>query len=178
VEYGYSIPCSRLLNLFPPSTPRQIVIYFYKVNDAYGCFSNFSPHGIIIAGTYWSTVEHYYQAQKFVGSVDVPEIIPLIRNAATPELAAALGRDSIRQLRPDWDIAKIEVMHKAVWQKFFTHTDIRAILLSTNEKLLVEDSPNDYFWGCGTEKTGQNHLGKTLMKVRSELRTIFFQETY
>lgn len=149
-----------------------MAIYFYKVTDAYGCFSNFSPHGITIAGTYWSTVEHYYQAQKFVGSVDA-EMIPLIHNAATPELAAALGRDPKLQLRSDWDIAKIEVMHKAVWQKFFTHPDIRTILLATNEQLLVEDSPNDYFWGCGNDKTGQNQLGQALMQVRSELRVLF-----
>jgi N-glycosidase YbiA len=149
-----------------------MAIYFYKVSDDYGCFSNFSPHGITIAGTYWSTVEHYYQAQKFVGSVDAA-IIPLIQNAATPELAATLGRDPTLQFCPDWDTAKIEVMYKAIWQKFFTHTDIRAILLNTNEQLLVEDSANDYFWGCGADKTGQNQLGKTLMKVRSELRTIF-----
>jgi ribA/ribD-fused uncharacterized protein len=148
-----------------------MTIYFYKVGDAYGCFSNFSPHPIEIEGIHWATVEHYYQAQKFVGSVD-EEVIPLIYAAKTPEQAAALGRDRIRTLRPDWNIVKTQVMQLAVCQKFFTHTDIREVLLSTKEHLLVEDSPCDYFWGCGADKSGQNHLGKILMYVRCELQNL------
>ncbi|MBF2065390.1 MAG: NADAR family protein [Calothrix sp. C42_A2020_038] len=148
-----------------------MTIYFYKVCDPYGCFSNFSLHAIEIEGTIWPTVEHYYQAQKFVGSLDAA-IIPAIYAAQTPEIAAALGRDCRRCLRPDWDIVKTKVMQKAVYQKFFTHIDIREVLLNTGEELLVEDSPCDYFWGCGADKSGQNHLGKILMYVRNELRNL------
>ncbi|MBF2014577.1 MAG: NADAR family protein [Rivularia sp. T60_A2020_040] len=151
-----------------------MTIYFYKVSQPYGCFSNFSLHPIKMYNTYWSTVEHYYQAQKFVGSPD-EEIIPLIHGASTPEEAAALGRCSTRQIRADWEVVKTQVMRKAVLKKFLTHTDIREILLSTNDKLLVEDSPKDYFWGCGANKTGQNHLGRILMSVREELRILFIK---
>ena len=45
-----------------------MTIYFYKVGAPYGYFSNFSPHRIHIDGQDWQTVEHYYQAQKYVGS--------------------------------------------------------------------------------------------------------------
>ncbi|MBD2253070.1 NADAR family protein [Nostoc parmelioides] len=148
-----------------------MTIYFYKVWQPYGCFSNFSPHSIEIQGTYWSTVEHYYQAQKFVGSVDAA-IIPTIRDSRTPEEAAALGRCSSRQLRPDWDFVKIIVMREAVLKKFLTHADIREVLLSTGNEVLVENSSCDYFWGCGADKTGQNHLGKILMSVREEIRKL------
>jgi N-glycosidase YbiA len=153
-----------------------MTIYFYKVCDSYGCFSNFSPHPIEVDGVRWATVEHYYQAQKFVSSVD-EEIVDLIYAAKTPEQAAALGRSSIRTLRPDWDIVKIKVMQLAVYQKFFTHTDIREVLLSTKDHLLIEDSPCDYFWGCGADKSGQNHLGKILMYVRSELQNSVENQT-
>lgn len=146
-----------------------MTIYFYKVWQPYGCFSNFSPHSIQIQGSYWPTVEHYYQAQKFVGSVDAA-IIPIIHAAATPEEAAALGRCHTRQLRPDWDVVKTQIMRKAVLRKFLSHPDIQEILLSTANETLVENSPNDYFWGCGAEKTGENHLGKILMSVRAEIR--------
>ncbi|MDJ0801062.1 MAG: NADAR domain-containing protein [Calothrix sp. MO_167.B12] len=146
-----------------------MTIYFYKAWQPYGCFSNFSPHEILIEGTYWSTVEHYYQAQKFVGTKD-EVIIPLIHSAETPEKAAELGRCSTRQVRPDWNIVKTTIMRTAVLQKFRTHTGIREILLATGEELLVENSPTDYFWGCGGNKSGQNHLGKILMSVRDELR--------
>ncbi|MCF4969190.1 NADAR family protein [Nostoc sp. CMAA1605] len=146
-----------------------MTIYFYKVWQPFGCFSNFSTHGIEIQGTYWSTVEHYYQAQKFVGSVDAV-IIPVIRAAKTPEEAAALGRCTSRRLRSDWDLVKISVMREAILKKFLTHLDIQATLLSTGNEILVENSPTDYFWGCGVDKTGQNHLGKVLMSVREEIR--------
>ncbi|MBK1988535.1 NADAR family protein [Sphaerospermopsis aphanizomenoides BCCUSP55] len=146
-----------------------MTIYFYKVWQPYGCFSNFSPHPIEIQGTYWLTVEHYYQAQKFVGSEDAM-IIPLIHAAATPEEAAALGRCSTRQLRDDWEVVKTDVMRAAVLKKFLTHQEIREVLLVTGDEVLVENSPTDYFWGCGADKTGQNHLGKILMSVREEIR--------
>jgi ribA/ribD-fused uncharacterized protein len=43
-------------------------IYFYSSRDAYGCFSNFSPHGVELKGAWWPTTEHYFQAQKFAGT--------------------------------------------------------------------------------------------------------------
>jgi len=146
-----------------------MTIYFYKVSQPYGCFSNFSPHGIDIEGTYWPTVEHYYQGQKFVGSPDAP-IIPLIHAAATPEEAAALGRCQTRRLRLDWELVKTQVMRRAILRKFITHPQIQEILLMTGDEILIEDSPTDYFWGCGANKTGDNHLGKILMSVRAEIR--------
>ena len=146
-----------------------MTIYFYKAWQSYGCFSNFSLHGIDINGTYWSTVEHYYQAQKFVGTKDAA-IIPVIHGAESPEQAAALGRCPSRQVRRDWEVVKTSIMRTAVLEKFRTHREIREIILATGDELLVEDSPTDYFWGCGAKKSGQNYLGRVLMDVRSELR--------
>jgi ribA/ribD-fused uncharacterized protein len=153
-----------------------MTIYFYQVSQPYGCFSNFSPHGIDIEGTYWPTVEHYYQGQKFVGSPDAP-IIPLIFAAATPEQAAALGRCPSRCLRPDWELVKTQVMRVGVLQKFITHPDIREILLITGDEMLIENSPTDYFWGCGANHIGENHLGKILMSVRAEIRKSYLSST-
>ncbi|HLP87637.1 MAG TPA: NADAR domain-containing protein [Nostocaceae cyanobacterium] len=148
-----------------------MTIYFYKVSQPYGCFSNFSPHHIEMQGVVWPTVEHYYQAQKFVGSPDEGSI-PLILAAPTPEAAAALGRCHSRQVRLDWDFVKTEIMRTAVLSKFLTHEEIRDILLVTGDELIVEDSPRDYFWGCGADHTGKNQLGKILMSVREEIRQL------
>ncbi len=148
-----------------------MVIYFYKVWEPYGCFSNFSPHGINIQGIYWDTVEHYYQAQKYVGSPS-QQIIPSIHSAGSPEEAAALGRDCNLTLRHNWDAIKTKIMREAVFQKFLTHLDIRQILLDTGNSLIVENSAVDYFWGCGADKSGQNHLGNILMSVREEIRQL------
>ena len=45
-----------------------MAIYFYKVTDKYGCFSNFSPHTFNLEGKVWITSEHYFQSQKFCGT--------------------------------------------------------------------------------------------------------------
>lgn len=146
-----------------------MTIYFYKVDEPYGCFSNFSPHGIHLKGLDWPTVEHYYQAHKFLGTEN-EFLMAKIRAAKTPEEAAQLGRDRTRKLRPDWEAAKLAIMKEAVWAKFSTHPDIQQVLLDTGDRPLVEDSPKDYFWGCGADRTGHNHLGKLLMSVREKLR--------
>ena len=145
-----------------------MTIYFYKAWQPYGCFSNFSPHPIEINGIHWPTVEHYYQAQKYVGSRDA-RMIPLIHQAPTPEKAAALGRGKHLELRSDWELVKIDIMRVAVLKKFLTHASIREELIITGDELLVENSPTDYFWGCGADHTGDNHLGKVLMSVRQEI---------
>lgn len=145
-----------------------MTIYFYKVEDPYGCFSNFSPHNICISGQDWLTVEHYYQAQKFVGSAD-EKLVTVIRAVLTPQEAAKLGRDPNHRVRADWEAVKIPIMREAVKIKFLTNSDIQAILLATGDRQIVEDSPTDYYWGCGCDQTGQNHLGKILMSVRQEI---------
>ena len=40
-------------------------IRFYRENEEYGCFSNFSNHKVEIEGKTWPTTEHYFQAMKF-----------------------------------------------------------------------------------------------------------------
>jgi ribA/ribD-fused uncharacterized protein len=142
-------------------------IYFYSTRDAYGCFSNFSAHGIELKGVWWPTSEHYFQAQKFAGT-DHEEAV---RRAKTPKQAAEMGRDRARPLRPDWEQVKDDIMREAVRQKFLKHKDIQQILLGTGDEELIEATSNDYYWGCGTNGTGKNMLGKILMEVRAELRS-------
>ncbi len=143
-----------------------MAIRFYKVNEAYGCFSNFSKHGFDLDGKYWMTSEHYFQAQKFVGSDFEEEV----RLAKTPMEAARIGRDRNKLLRQDWEEVKYEIMMKAVLQKFTTHGDIRDILISRGNEEIIEETTDDYYWGCGTTGTGKNMLGNILMEVRSLLR--------
>lgn len=146
-----------------------MAIFFYIVEEPYGCFSNFSPHGFWLEGYFWSTAEHYYQAHKFWGTGQ-DALYLAIQQANTPQQAAALGRNPQHRLRSDWDLAKLAVMNTAVMAKFQTHADIRKILLATANEQIVEDSPVDSFWGCGPDQRGANHLGKILMQVRLQLR--------
>ncbi|MEW6493546.1 MAG: NADAR family protein [Cyanobacteriota bacterium] len=143
-----------------------MTIYFYGTRAQYGCFSNFSPHGFELDGVYWPTSEHYFQAQKFVGTPHADQI----REVKSPKDAAKMGRDRKRPLRPDWNEVKDGIMRKAVLRKFETHKDIREILLATGDELIVENSPIDYYWGCGKDGSGKNRLGEILMEVREILR--------
>lgn len=141
-------------------------ILFYNTHEQpYGCFSNFSAHGFYLDGFWWPTSEHYFQAQKFVGTIYVERI----RQASSPHVAARFGRKRNFPLRLDWEQVKDEIMLKAVLCKFEAHDHIRAILLSTGDETLIEDTSDDYYWGRGTDGSGRNMLGKILMQVRQIL---------
>lgn len=141
-------------------------IRFYRTDDDYGEFSNFSRHRIFLDGKYWPTSEHYFQAQKFENTAHQEEI----RQANTPMIAAQLGRDRKKKLRRDWESAKDGVMKKAVLAKFSQHEELKALLLSTGDALLIEHTTNDAYWGDGGDGHGRNRLGQILMQVREELR--------
>ena len=149
-------------------TDYENVIYFYKVSEEpYGCFSNFAKYGLELDGAWWPTSEHYFQAKKFLD----PQIQAKIRLAATPKQSAEMGRDRSNPLRPDWEAVKDEIMRQAVLKKFQTHPEIKAILLATGTKHIVENAPGDYYWGCGKDGTGKNMLGQILVEVRDLLKT-------
>jgi len=141
-------------------------IKFYKLKDPYGCFSNFSRYPFTLDGDDWKTTEHYFQAQKYIGTPRYNEI----RDAETPRIAADLGRDRSLPLRPDWEDIKDAVMKKCVLQKIMEYPFIKEILLNTGDKEIIEDSLIDYYWGCGKDGTGKNMLGKILMEIRDEIR--------
>ncbi|MFO5526761.1 MAG: NADAR family protein [Cuspidothrix sp.] len=143
-----------------------MTIYFYNIREQYGCFSNFSPHGFVLDELYWSTSEHYFQAQKFIGT----PYLAKLRLVKTPKEAANMGRERTLPLRPDWEEVKDNIMRKAVFSKFSTNKDIQEILLSTGNEELVENSPIDYYWGCGADGSGKNMLGIVLMEVRQQLK--------
>lgn len=143
------------------------VINFYGVGDEYGCFSNFSPHPVVLKGKTWPTSEHYFQAQKFVGTPDEEEV----RRAKSPMIAARMGRSRKRPLRKDWESSKDRIMHEAVLAKFTQHADLREILLGTGDSKIVEHTANDAYWGDGGDGSGKNRLGQILMRLREELRS-------
>ncbi|KAJ0431868.1 putative riboflavin biosynthesis protein RibD [Helianthus annuus] len=163
-------------SLSPYDSP---IIFFYKTWDSYGSFSNFSHHPIRLPdenGDYvtWSSVEHYYQAHKFVGSSnpDARSYVEAIHSAKSPEEAAIMGRKIQREhpdmVRGDWESVKTEVMYKALKCKFSIYPHLNSMLLSTAGCVLVEASPHDLFWGGGRDGEGLNYLGRLLMKLRSE----------
>lgn len=142
------------------------VIKFYKVNEPYGCFSNFAAYPIEVDGKVWPTSEHYFQAQKFAGT----EFEEEIRQVRSPMIAARMGRGRRKPLRADWESVRDKVMRRAVLAKFTQHEELRGILLGTGDAMLVEHTRNDSYWGDGGDGRGRNMLGQILVSVREELR--------
>ncbi|EFR94456.1 NADAR family protein [Listeria innocua] len=140
------------------------VIHFYSENADYGCFSNFSLHPVVIDGVTYPTTEHYFQAQKFIDK----KIIKKVINTKKPIDSAKLGRNRDFPLRKGWESMKDEVMLKAIRAKVEQHPEVKEMLLSTGNTILVEHTENDDYWGDGGDGSGKNRLGKILMKVREE----------
>ena len=84
-------------------------------------------------------------------------------------IAARMGRDRKKPLRRDWEAVKVAVMREVVRAKFTQHADIRQVLLSTGDAMIVEHTENDSYWGDGGDGSGKNMLGRILMDVRDEL---------
>ena len=143
-------------------------IYFYKINDEYGCFSNFAHYGFELDGKWWMTSEHYFQAQKFCGT----EYEEIIRLLDSPMKAAEMGRSRDLPLRKDWEQVKDDFMRKAVYAKLLQNSDIKDMLLETGSEYIVEKTSNDYYWGCGVNGTGKNMLGIILMEIRDKLKCL------
>lgn len=144
-----------------------MAIKFYKTAEKYGAFSNFSRHPITMDGITFKTSEHYFQAAKF-GCMDVDYAIR-IEKASTPDEAARLGRSRNHEIQPRWDEFRDDYMMNALRAKFTQHTELKELLLSTDDEEIIEDSPIDSYWGCGKDGKGKNMLGQLLMKLRDEL---------
>ena len=141
-------------------------VFFYEPWEENGYLCNLSEYTVFYDGLLWPTSEHCYQAQKHSD----PEYRERVRNAKTCQEAIALGRDeSSPSYRKDWMDVRVSLMHDIVLEKFKQHDDIRRLLLSTGDAYLAEHTANDHFWGDGGDGSGENVLGKVLMRVREEL---------
>jgi len=141
------------------------IINFYSVNAPYGQFSNFALYPIKIKGKIWPSSEHYFQAQKFAGRAHEEAI----RKASSPMKAAEMGRTRKVKMRKNWHGMRNGVMYEALQAKFSQHAELKELLLSTEDAILIEHTENDHYWGDGGDGLGENRLGKLLMKLRLEL---------
>lgn len=143
----------------PASVPATIDSF----RGIFGFLSNFHEASIWLGGERYPSVEHAYQASK---SRD-PSAKRLIREAKSPGVAKRLGQ--ALQLPDDWEDQKIEVMRRLVALKF-ENPLLRAMLLATEDAVIVEgNSWNDTFWGV-CKGSGQNWLGRILMETRDDIR--------
>jgi ribA/ribD-fused uncharacterized protein len=141
-----------------------VAIRFYShTRGPHRCLSNFYPSPFFADGVLWTTVEHYFQAQKFYGH----SLYKDIRDAESPAEAKRLGR--LRGMREDWDAVRDGVMLEGLRAKFDQCLALRDVLLDTGDARLIEAAKRDYYWGEGADGSGRNMLGELLMRVRGEL---------
>ena len=131
----------------------------------YYFLSNFFPAEVTYNGLTYQNNEAAFQAQKTYSKEERIEFTTL-----EPKDAKRRGRRV--RLRRDWEQVKDRIMEEIVRAKFSQNEELKEQLLATGDAQLVEGNRwNDRYWGVDIRSgVGENHLGKILMKVRSELR--------
>ena len=133
----------------------------------YRFLSNFWPCYITFQDLLYPTVEHAYQSAK----VESPAIKERIRNCPTP--ADAKDFFDVQKINPDpgWTVEKkLLVMEELLRIKFSGKEPFltRALLDTGNAELIEGNNWDDTFWGV-CKNTGENNLGRLLMKIREGL---------
>lgn len=168
-------------------------IYFFDQKSDYFLFSNFAETPFVVADMKFPTNEHFYHYSKYKSTC--PEFAKLILSADTPYKSKLLAQQKTNYFRYEWqevlinqiiqfkkehniqdkipmyekwEEIKIEVMYEGLKYKYDQSEQFRNLLNSTKGKYLVENSPYDSFWGCGTDKKGSNMLGKLLVILRDK----------
>ncbi len=138
------------------------------IQENFFVFDNFSSFKVLVDGVVYSTVEHAYQASKFLQSA--PEIAKEIMDSFSAHEAQKIGYANKDKQRKDWDDVKLVVMEKLLRCKLEQNPYVKKKLLLTGDLTICEDSPKDSFWGIGPNRNGRNELGKLWMKLRDELK--------
>lgn len=144
---------------------------FYRASERpYGAFSNLYRREFIFEGEVYPTAEHAYQA----GKARKPAVKEWLMNAPSPALLAMAAHGLYYwDIAPGWSTTKFDRMKRVLLAKFTAFDDLRELLLSTDNRRLVEtattDSPVNRLWG-EVNGNGKNMLGVLLMEVRDELR--------
>ncbi len=146
-----------------------------KVNEVIGfyprefyCLDNFSSFKVEYEGYLYSSLEEAYQSLGFASSA--PEIAEKIKRSHSAHEAQKIAYDNKDKRQSNWDEVKLGVMEKLLRAKINQNPYVKKKLLETKDYIIVEDSPKDSFWGWGSDRNGQNNLGKLWMKLRDELK--------
>lgn len=142
-------------------------VFFYE-HDFY-VLSNFSAFRLNWRGIDFDTSEHAYHWEKFDGTE--PEVQDMIRESRSAHDAFKLAESQRTFRRSNWDDIKVDAMRKILRAKVAQHEYVRRKLLATGDRVLIENSWRDDFWGWGTNRDGKNMLGKLWMELRDELRS-------
>jgi hypothetical protein len=144
-------------------------IRFYRATGEFGFLSNLYPAKIVFEGIDFPSSEHAYQFGKFKDR----KIAEWAMTAPKPHLIAILAHNLfVWDIVENWSAIKLTRMEAILEAKFTQHSDLRSKLLATQDKMLIEESTTDAFWGIGKKGMGKNMLGILLMKIRKQMQEI------
>ena len=137
----------------------------YGFTGEYRFLSNFWFVDVELDGVVYRSTEHAYQAAK---TFDVQER-SLIQRLSRPADAKKYAQTI--KIREDWDEVRWGIMYDLNCQKY-SIPEFGDRLLETGNMYLEETNTwNDTYWGVYHGK-GKNNLGKILMAIREDLRSI------
>jgi len=143
------------------------------------CFSQWWEESFVVDGKTYKSAEHWMMAGKAKLFGD-EEMLQKIIDCRTPAEAKKLGR-KVRNFDNDvWLKNRYEIVLDGNKHKFSQSEPLKAFLLNTGNRVLVEASPYDAIWGVGLAADykgihdpnnwkGLNLLGFVLMEVRDFL---------
>ena len=143
------------------------------------CFSQWFESSFIVDQIKYKTVEHWMMAEKarlFGDNITLKEIL----KSETPKEAKALGRKIKNFDENKWVEARFDIVMQWNLYKFSQNEKLKAFLLSTKDKIIVEASPIDKIWWIWMSFDNPdsknpeswkwlNLLGFALCKVRGEM---------
>jgi type I restriction enzyme S subunit len=164
-------------NIFfaPQLYQRQNCAVFYKTKERYGELSNMAGgYPLSVNGLRILTSEALYQACYFP---HLPEVQRLIIAQKSPMSAKMQRKKYRKDARPDWDAVRVPIMMWCLQVKLAQHWErFGALLHSTGDRPIVEQSRRDDFWGAklidDDTLSGANVLGQLLMHLRSLLQEL------
>ena len=153
---------------------RAEAVVVYKTKEDFGGLSNMaSDYPLLVNGVRLLTSEALYQACRFPLLAEVQrEII----DQKSPMTAKMKSKPHRSKTRPDWDSVRFKIMRWCLRVKLAqNYNKFGNLLLSTDDKPIVEQSRNDDYWGAKVVDgditlIGQNVLGRLLMELRERLR--------
>lgn len=145
-----------------------------------GCLSQWWPAPFTVDDVTYATAEHWMMAAKARLFAD-PRAERAALEAPNPALAKAAGRTVAGFDEDVWARQRFSIVVQGSLHKFTSDDALRAFLLRTGDRVLVEASPRDRVWGIGMSAKdpdaespatwrGQNLLGFALMEARDHLR--------
>eukprot|EP01129_Flabellula_baltica_P014792 TRINITY_DN7197_c0_g1_i1.p1 TRINITY_DN7197_c0_g1~~TRINITY_DN7197_c0_g1_i1.p1 ORF type:complete len:163 (+),score=39.29 TRINITY_DN7197_c0_g1_i1:62-550(+) len=130
-------------------------------------------------GVEYTCCEQYMMYQKAL-LFDDEEIAALILNTSSPKKMKALGRKVKGFNQEIWEAHRSSIVEQGNYLKFSQNEELKDLIKSTGDAILVEASPRDRIWGIGLGVNdpnihnpdlwiGLNLLGDALMSVRERL---------